>query len=471
MLTKSGVKLLDFGLAKAIAPASQQSSLTAFPTQHAPHAGRDDPRDVPVHGAGAARRQGSRRAHRHLRVRLRALRDGHGEEGVLGGDAGVADLVDLAGRAAADLAGPADVASSARPRRQEVSRERSGGSLAERGGPRRRAQVDCGGRLPDLCRGRRPSPAKEARLDRVGRSCPSARSPLSRKRSAAAQDRRPCHGRSLLHRSSREDGVPVHRRRLGSDRDFAGRHARSLRCRRKALGSVARDWHSRAAQRNGRRAVSVLVPGRSLDRVLLGRKAENPGSFGRSRADDLRCSEPPRRRMGKERRHRLRAGHQHGSLPSRGVRRHPLAPHHANGPKEAHDQSLALLPPGWKARPVSRGEPCQPEVRGERDLCCLSRRRRIAAAHVVLRQRPVRVRRTPLGARYEPDGNSFRSQANHRHRPGGAHRRRRELRHWSLARHVHCLGERRARIPDRARGWGRAADVGRFFRPDARDDR
>src|SRR5688572_29624796 len=35
MLTKSGVKLLDFGLAQAVAPASQQSSLTAFPTQHA----------------------------------------------------------------------------------------------------------------------------------------------------------------------------------------------------------------------------------------------------------------------------------------------------------------------------------------------------------------------------------------------------------------------------------------------------
>ena len=33
MLTKSGVKLLDFGLAKALAPASTQSSLTAFPTQ------------------------------------------------------------------------------------------------------------------------------------------------------------------------------------------------------------------------------------------------------------------------------------------------------------------------------------------------------------------------------------------------------------------------------------------------------
>jgi eukaryotic-like serine/threonine-protein kinase len=33
MLTKSGVKLLDFGLAKAMAPASPQSKLTALPTQ------------------------------------------------------------------------------------------------------------------------------------------------------------------------------------------------------------------------------------------------------------------------------------------------------------------------------------------------------------------------------------------------------------------------------------------------------
>jgi len=33
MLTKSGVKLLDFGLAKAMAPATQQSALTSLPTQ------------------------------------------------------------------------------------------------------------------------------------------------------------------------------------------------------------------------------------------------------------------------------------------------------------------------------------------------------------------------------------------------------------------------------------------------------
>jgi Tol biopolymer transport system component/predicted Ser/Thr protein kinase len=35
MLTKSGVKLLDFGLAKAVAPQSRPSSLTELPTQHA----------------------------------------------------------------------------------------------------------------------------------------------------------------------------------------------------------------------------------------------------------------------------------------------------------------------------------------------------------------------------------------------------------------------------------------------------
>jgi serine/threonine protein kinase len=33
MLTKSGVKLLDFGLAKAVAPVSSASGLSALPTQ------------------------------------------------------------------------------------------------------------------------------------------------------------------------------------------------------------------------------------------------------------------------------------------------------------------------------------------------------------------------------------------------------------------------------------------------------
>ena len=84
MITKSGVKLLDFGLAKAVAPATRSNSLTSFPTQQDADAGGDDPGDVPVHGARAAGGEGSRRADGHLRVRVRALRDGDGEEGVLG---------------------------------------------------------------------------------------------------------------------------------------------------------------------------------------------------------------------------------------------------------------------------------------------------------------------------------------------------------------------------------------------------
>ena len=65
MLTKSGVKLLDFGLAKAMAPRRRQQAraLTSLPTQQGLTQEGHDPRDVPVHGAGAARGQGGRRAH------------------------------------------------------------------------------------------------------------------------------------------------------------------------------------------------------------------------------------------------------------------------------------------------------------------------------------------------------------------------------------------------------------------------
>ena len=48
-----------------------------FPTQANPLTrGGHDPRNVPVHGAGAARGEGRRRADRHLRVRRRPVRDG-----------------------------------------------------------------------------------------------------------------------------------------------------------------------------------------------------------------------------------------------------------------------------------------------------------------------------------------------------------------------------------------------------------
>ncbi len=64
---------------------------------------RHGPRHVPVHGARAARGQGRRRAERHLRVRRRPLRDGDGQEGVLGLEPGLAHRRDPARRSAGDL--------------------------------------------------------------------------------------------------------------------------------------------------------------------------------------------------------------------------------------------------------------------------------------------------------------------------------------------------------------------------------
>ncbi len=77
MLTSSGVKVLDFGLAKALGPSPATASLTDDPDRDAADRSRDGPRNRPVHGAGAARGQGGRRADRHLRARAGALRDGH----------------------------------------------------------------------------------------------------------------------------------------------------------------------------------------------------------------------------------------------------------------------------------------------------------------------------------------------------------------------------------------------------------
>ena len=66
------------------APSSRSAPTMSTLSFDQPQAdgGRHDPRHVPVHGAGAARRQRGRRAHRHLRVRRAPLRDGDRAEGV-----------------------------------------------------------------------------------------------------------------------------------------------------------------------------------------------------------------------------------------------------------------------------------------------------------------------------------------------------------------------------------------------------
>ena len=83
MLTKSGTKLLDFGLAKLkqeVAPAT--SAFAASDDEEPGDSRRNDPRHVAVHGAGAGGRQRSRRAHGHLCVRRGRVRNGDRQESV-----------------------------------------------------------------------------------------------------------------------------------------------------------------------------------------------------------------------------------------------------------------------------------------------------------------------------------------------------------------------------------------------------
>jgi serine/threonine protein kinase len=85
MLTSDGhVKVLDFGLAKAMEPASAIApSLAVAHDHHARHhADGRDSRDGGLHVARTGTRQACRPPNRHLGVWVRAVRDAHGHRRV-----------------------------------------------------------------------------------------------------------------------------------------------------------------------------------------------------------------------------------------------------------------------------------------------------------------------------------------------------------------------------------------------------
>ena len=176
-------------------------------------------------------------------LRLRALRDADGPEGVHGQEPGEPDRLDHELRPAADLVDPADDPAGARPDRQGLSRE--GARAALEHGARRdaAAAVDRGGRLDGgACR--RPSSrgARAARSWR-GPSRPRPCSPppgsptascaarRSRRRSCASRSRAPPEVTTIdvpAHLSRREDpGVRRDRHgRQGPDLGAAAERAR-----------------------------------------------------------------------------------------------------------------------------------------------------------------------------------------------------------------------------------------------------
>ena len=81
------VKVLDFGLAKAMEPTRRRITerLAVADDHHTrDDPGRDDPRHGRLHEPGASAWQAGGQARGHLGVRLRALRDADGQTGVRG---------------------------------------------------------------------------------------------------------------------------------------------------------------------------------------------------------------------------------------------------------------------------------------------------------------------------------------------------------------------------------------------------
>ncbi len=248
MITKTGVKLLDFGLAKPLIsagarPASGASVLAdGSAGQRASHRARDGPRDLPVHGARAARRRRGGRALRHLRVRRRAVRNGDGQESIHGQEPGLSDRFDPARRPALDFRNGADDPAGFEPRRQDLPGQGSRGPLPD--GARRQApaRVDRRGRLAGGPAGSRRRAAQEPREARVGRVCDRDRRGgprvlrISAPRSEAAADR-PVRSRhpSKRHRDRHAPNLPgrpdpgLQRHRLGgadADLDPSAERAR-----------------------------------------------------------------------------------------------------------------------------------------------------------------------------------------------------------------------------------------------------
>ncbi len=303
MLTKSGVKLLDFGLAKMVEPVSQavRSDFAAHDGARAePDAGRDDPRDVPVHGAGAARRQGSRCPHGHLRLRRGPLRDGDGPEGLRGNEPGLADLRDHEGGAGAHRDAPADDAAGARARGPDLSRQGPRGPVAERARHQERARLDRAGRLAGgrrrsrrryepaprprgLARPSESSPEQSSRPPYPGRCCgrgPPSPQPVTR---AAI----PMPGRRHLSSPTTTPRSPFLPTDAGSFTSGAGRTRGSSSCGR---STRPRQFPSRERKGRTRPSSRRTASGSASGRSAGSRRFRSPEER-RSRSATAACYE------------------------------------------------------------------------------------------------------------------------------------------------------------------------------------
>ena len=267
-------RLLDFGLATAARARRDREPLDTADDDAAPDGAGHDRRHLSVHGARAARRAKGRRAHRHLRVWRRALRDADWQEGVRREQPRDPDRGDSQGRSATGLDASAADAARARSRRQEMPGEAGGRSLA--GGERCDAGTEVGGgsRVPGERGGagaRSPCGSPQKRTPAVDgsghgrrdcdrgrvvghpRDCASASGDALRDQRAA--DRQPCIARVIARRP------PA---RLRCDDGWGV----------EVVGACARCHDGASVCRHRRRELPVLGSEWPCDRVLRRRQAE-----------------------------------------------------------------------------------------------------------------------------------------------------------------------------------------------------
>ena len=274
MLTRSG--------ATAARLRPRQSGPASFTPERPSHdlvgfdRDRNDSRHRPVHGAGAVGGKGNRRAHRHLRLWLSRVRDGDGPKGVRRAEPGERDCGDPRARTAADVESSAHGTSRVRSCGQEVSREGSGGALAERAGSAGRAEVDCRGKLAGgrPCDGGGSQETAAASVvgarratggctgDRCCRAFPRAPGPTSR-------------GSSLRWRVRRASPPLGRHARAGTGREAPGVSRPNPRWTVSALGPFCRLADGPPTRRNRKRMARRLLVARwTVHRVLRGREAE-----------------------------------------------------------------------------------------------------------------------------------------------------------------------------------------------------
>ena len=334
LVTKAGVKVLDFGLARRRAPLSAGAESQPTLTE-----GRSGPGYAAVHGPGADRRQAGGRAHGHLRVRSRALRDADRPARLRGRECGERDGGDPRTGARPDLDAQADDTAGPRAGGADLPRQGSGRTLAV--GPRAEARPRVGGPAEPGRAGRGPERVDRGRgLRRGGRGGPDLR------RGSSSTEREEAVAGSLRDRPAGEGERDVGDGRLARrSQDRAGGQRRRAR----RFVRPADRFHDPHAGARWWGLSALLVARRAASRVLLQGNDEEGRPRRRPRANAVHDARiPDGGHVEPGRRHRLLGRREALSRvgPGRGARA-------ARSARRGRERSvLAAVPAGRPALPV-----------------------------------------------------------------------------------------------------------------------